>query len=181
MNIIKLIIAGFLVFLNIFSFILIKCQKNDREKKILQGVAKGNASDIDFDEKTAKPDKEEQETAKELNKEDEKEESEDKSFTDTENFMPKDKQQTQEEKSKILDKYGKKPISDLKLFLCCVLGGSLGTYIALFVFRYRLRDIAMMVLVPTILVLNIYLYLQVFTVWLILPLNNTVVTMLLNR
>ncbi len=172
MPILRLVLAGFLLFLNIFSFLLIKCQKNDREKKILQGVAEGSASDIDFEEKTKKPSKEEQKTAQSTLETEDKDKEEKSVFSaDTENDMPKDKLQQKEDKSRIIDKFTKKPVSDIKLFLCAVLGGSLGIYIALFVFRYRLRDIAMMVLVPTILVLNIYFYLQVFTVWLILPLT----------
>lgn len=177
MHILKIAIAGFLVFLNIFSFLLIKCQKNDREKKILQGVAEGSSSDIDFNQKTTKPSKEEQKTAQSTLITEDKDNKDD-FVPDTENEMPKDKSEQKEDKSRIIDKFTKKPVSDIKLFLCAALGGSLGIYAALFIFRYRLRDIAMMVLVPTILVLNVYLYLQVFTVWLILPLANSPVTFL---
>lgn len=168
--IIKLIIAGFLVFLNIFSFLLVKCQKNDREKLILQGVSKGN-NNINFDDKIPQPSKEEQQLAKDKLQEDgfEQQQNDENGYKSTEFDMPKDGKQQKEEEAEILNKYSRKPVSDLKLLLCSLLGGALGIYIALFVFRYRLRDITMMVLVPTILVLNIYLYLQVFTVWIIVP------------
>lgn len=79
------------------------------------------------------------------------------------------KKQKKDEKKKLVNKYGKKPVSDIKLLVCALLGGSLGIYLALFSFRYRLRDILMMVLVPTLLVLNIYIYFNLFTVWLIFP------------
>lgn len=179
MYIAKIIIAGFLISLNIFSFLLVKCQKNDREKLILQGIAKGNKN-IDFDEKLPDPSQEEQQSAKEklLAKSKNDEESDFDDYPDTENDMPKDKRRVKEEEAQIIDKYTRKPVSDLKLLLCSLLGGSVGIYIALFVFRYRLRDLLMMVLVPTILVLNIYFYMQVFTVWLILPLSSEAVTSL---
>ena len=175
MFIVRLIIAGFLVSLNIFSFLLVKCQKNDREKKILEGVAEGNAQSIDFDEKVSKPSKEEVKTAQHTLETMDKKSSEEKEIlpSDTEYDMPKDKKQQKEEKIQIMEKYAKKPVSDFKLFLCAILGGAIGIYVALFVFRYRLRDILMMVLIPTILVINIYFYLQVYTVWLILPLLAT--------
>jgi len=171
MTILKIVIAGFLVFLNIFSFLLVKAQKNDREKKILRGIAQGRADNIDFDEKNKKPSKEEQDSAMKT-LEDEENDKDESVLTDTENEIPKDKDEKKEETTRILEKFSKKPVSDLKLFLCAVLGGSLGIYIALFVFRYRLRDLSMMVLVPTILVLNIYFYLQLFTVWILLPFKN---------
>jgi uncharacterized membrane protein YsdA (DUF1294 family) len=174
MVILKYVVAGFLVFLNIFSFLLIKCQKNDREKKILQGVAEGSTSDIEFDKKTAKPDKDEQKAAQETLLVEEKDKDKGVFPDDTEYSFPKDKAQITEDKSRIIEKFTKKPVTDLKLFLCAILGGSIGIYAALFVFRYRLRDITMMVLIPTILVLNIYISLQLFTVWLLLPLRATV-------
>lgn len=178
MHILRIFIAGFLLFLNIFSFVLVKCQKNDREKKILQGVAEGSTADIDFDEKTSKPSKDEQKAALQTLEAENKDGKDKDVVIDTENDMPKDKIEQKEDKTRLIDKYAKKPVSDLKLFLCAALGGSLGIYAALFIFRYRLRDIAMMVLVPTILVLNIYLYLQIFTVWLILPLSRDPITFL---
>lgn len=170
-TVIKLIIAGFLVFLNIFSFLLVKCQKNDREKLILEGVAKGN-NNINFDDKVPKPSKEEQQAAKEKLREDGIEQNEDddgEEYPSTEYDMPKDGKKQKEEETEILSKYSRKPVSDIKLLICSLLGGALGVYLALFVFRYRLRDLTMMVLVPTILVLNVYFYLKVFTAWIIVP------------
>lgn len=179
MFILKLAAAAFLVSLNIFSFLLVKFQKNDREKKILKSIVKEdrsseiNKKDNNKDEeKQVVPDKEEQEKAKQAL------ESMEKKPDDTEKMeimpdaseeIPKDNNQKQEEKQKLIDKFCKKPVTDLKLFLCAVLGGSLGIYISLFTFRYRLRDILMMVLIPTILVINVYIYFQLFTIWLIFP------------
>lgn len=162
--IIRTIIIAFLAFLNIFSLILVKCQKNDREKKILQSLAEGQAGKIDFKE-SEKPDKEVQQAAKK-NLEQE-EQGKNGGLLDTEDDFPKDKKQQKEEKQELVEKYYKKPVSDLKLLACALLGGALGIYLGLFIFRYRLRDILMMVLVPTILILNVFFYLQVFTVWLI--------------
>ena len=162
--IIRTILAAFLVFLNIFSLILVKCQKNDREKKILQSLAEGQSGKIDFKE-PEKPDKEVQQVAKKSLEQEEKNKNGEP--LDTEDDFPKDKKQQKEEKQELVEKYYKKPVSDLKLLLCALLGGALGIYLGLFIFRYRLRDILMMVLVPTILILNVFFYLQVFTVWLI--------------
>lgn len=171
MFILKLAVAAFLVSLNIFSFLLIKFQKNDREKKLLKGIADGESDIKTTEEKTAKPDEEEKEKAQQaLQSMEKKPDSTEKlQIMSDEDELPKDDSQKKEEKKKLLEKFYKKPVSDLKILLCAVLGGSLGIYISLFIFRYRLRDILMMVLVPTLLVLNIYIYLQLFTVWLITP------------
>ena len=162
--IVRLILAAFLLFLNIFSLVLVKCQKNDREKKILQSLAEGSSGKIDFKE-PQKPDKQVQEAAKETLEKEEKEKE--KGLLDTEGEFPKDRRQKKDEKQELVEKYYKKPVSDVKLLLCALLGGALGIYLGLFIFRYRLRDITMMVLVPTILIINVFFYLQVFTVWLV--------------
>ena len=174
MFILKLLAAAFLVSLNIFSFLLIKFQKSDREKKILKGIAEGDNKIEEKAEKenNVKPGQEEQDKAQQaLDSMEAKPDDEEKIevMPDTSEQTPKDSREQKEDKQKLIDKFTKKPVSDLKLFLCAFLGGSLGIYISLFTFRYRLRDILMMVLIPTILVLNIYIYFQLFTVWLLFP------------
>lgn len=47
--------------------------------------------------------------------------------------------------------------SDGRLFLTGLLGGALAIYICLFVFKYRQKSLFLMILMPLLVVLNVYL------------------------
>lgn len=56
-----------------------------------------------------------------------------------------------------------KPMAgDGKLILSALLGGALGIYVAMFITRFKLKDMALMILLPVIAVFNVWLCVVAF-------------------
>ena len=56
-----------------------------------------------------------------------------------------------------------KPTGDGKIILAAILGGALAVYISMFIMRYRIKNILLMILMPVIAVLNIYFFYLAYT------------------
>ena len=54
-------------------------------------------------------------------------------------------------------------IKDGKVFITGVLGGALGVYVSMFIFKYRLTSLALMVFMPVFIAVNVYLVVMLFT------------------
>ncbi len=56
----------------------------------------------------------------------------------------------------------KRKIGDGKLLLAAFLGGALTMYISMFIFKYRLHSMFLMIALPVLSVLNIYLFILAY-------------------
>ena len=63
---------------------------------------------------------------------------------------------------KQMEEHLKSSVRDSKLFISGLLGGALGVYVAMFALSFRLQNLPLRVLMPILIVLNIYLIILAF-------------------
>ena len=63
---------------------------------------------------------------------------------------------------KQMEEHLKSSVRDSKLFVAGLLGGALGVYIAMFTLSFRLQNLFLMVIMPILIVLNLYLIILAF-------------------
>lgn len=66
------------------------------------------------------------------------------------------------QKDESIDENGKGKTGDGKLILTAILGGALAIYVTMFIMKYRLKNLLLMVILPVIAVLNVYFCIVAF-------------------
>ncbi len=57
----------------------------------------------------------------------------------------------------------KPTVSDSKIMIAGLLGGAIGIYIFMFILKYRLKSLFLMILMPIFIVINAYIVFELFT------------------
>ncbi len=64
---------------------------------------------------------------------------------------------------KQMDENSESTIKDGRLYLSSLIGGAVGVYVAMFIYKYRLQNLLLMVFIPILIVLNVYAFIALFT------------------
>ena len=153
MSIVLILGISYLVGVNIAGFTLLHIQKKERAQ-ISETLYRQEQQRLEDEEKLRLL----------ALREGSKEETADKP-----ELLPDSPEEDEEEKKKEVEKVKKqKSLPDVSLLVIAAAGGALSVYLGMFFMKYKLKNLLFMLVIPLCIGFNVWLALNVFTVWFVL-------------
>ena len=150
MSIVLILGISYLVGVNIAGFTLLHIQKKERAQ-ISETLYRQEQQRLEDEEKLRLLALREEST----------EETQDKP-----ELLPDPPKEDEKEKKKEVEKVKKqKSLPDLSLLIIAATGGALSIYLGMFLMKYKLKNLLFLLVIPLCIGLNVWLALNVFTVW----------------
>ena len=153
MSIVLILGISYLVGVNIAGFTLLHIQKKERAQ-ISETLYRQEQQRLEDEEKLRLL----------ALREESKEETQEKP-----ELLPDPSKEDEKEKKKEVEKVKKqKSLPDLSLLIIAATGGALSIYLGMFLMKYKLKNLLFLLVIPLCIGLNVWLALNVFTVWFVI-------------